>query len=62
MSIKSDQLDFEKIISKLDVGAMDISFDDYTIKNDAYLFNTSGKGGTISIKASVNIGDLNIKR
>jgi hypothetical protein len=41
---------------------VDINFDDYTIKNDAYLFNTSGKGGTLSIKASVNIGDLNVKR
>lgn len=40
---------------------VDIKFDDYTVKNDTYLFNTSTKGGNISIKASVNIGDLTVE-
>lgn len=39
---------------------VDINFDDYSIKNDAYLFNTTENGGKISIKASVNIGDLTV--
>ncbi|MCD4713171.1 MAG: hypothetical protein K8R73_07820 [Clostridiales bacterium] len=39
---------------------VDINIDDYTIKNDVYMFNTSGNGGEISIKASVNIGDLTV--
>lgn len=39
---------------------VDINFDDYTIKNDVYMFNSSKKGGIISIKASVNIGDLTV--
>lgn len=39
---------------------IDIKLDDYTIRNDAYLFNTSASGGKIWVKASVNIGDLTV--
>lgn len=41
---------------------VDIKIDDYTINDDVYIFNSSAKGGTISIEASVNIGDLTVEQ